>query len=393
MGPPPRELIVMILLIGNYPLDRQQSMERFALMMLNGLTAAGIPAELIRPQPFFGRFRLAGRFVAKWLGYLDKFVFFRRRLARRLRERPALVHVCDHSNAMYAKWVRPIPVVVTCHDLLAVRGALGEDTGCPASVTGKFLQRWIVSGLRKADVIVADSRATLEDAKRVVGEKDGRPKIEKITLGLSYPFRKLPSAEARKRLSEFSALDPQLPFVLHVGSNVAYKNRAGVLRIFAVCGKQWNGQLVFAGEALSAPLRSLGHALGIADRIVEVPGISTELLEALYNCAVAFLFPSSAEGFGWPIAEAQACGCPVLCVDRSPMNEVAGSAGLMHPLEDEAGFAADILRLTNPAERELWGAKSLENAKRFSTARMISEYGLVYRSIAAAQTCAELQSI
>ena len=382
----------MILLIGNYPLDRQQSMQRFALMMLAGLQSSGISAQLIQPAPFFGRFRFAGSFVAKWLGYLDKFVLFRRQLARKLRERPAVVHICDHSNAVYARFIQNVPVIVTCHDLLAVRGALGEDTGCPASATGKFLQRWIVSGLRKADVIVADSHATLEDAKRVVGQEHGRPKMEKITLGLSYPFQKLSAAETRKRLSEISALDPQYPFVLHVGSNVAYKNRAGVLRIFAACGKEWNGRLVFAGEPLSDSLRSLGHSLGIADRIVELPAIRNELLEALYNGAVALLFPSSAEGFGWPIAEAQACGCPVLCVDRAPMNEVAGAAGLMHSLGDEAGFAGDILRLTNPAERELWSAKSLENAQRFSTARMISEYGAVYRSIAADQTCAELQS-
>jgi glycosyltransferase involved in cell wall biosynthesis len=382
----------MILLIGNYALDRQQSMQRFALMMLAGLQNSGIPAELIQPSSFFGRFRFAGSFVAKWLGYVDKFVLFRRQLARKLRERPQVVHICDHSNAMYAKSIHGVPVVVTCHDLLAVRGALGEDTGCPASATGKFLQRWIVSGLRKADVIVADSLATLEDAKRVVGQERGRPKMEKVTLGLSYPFQKLSAAETRKRLSDVSALDPRFPFVLHVGSNVAYKNRAGVLRIFAASSEQWNGRLVFAGEPLSDSLHSLGHALGISDRIVELPGISNELLEALYNGAVALLFPSSAEGFGWPISEAQACGCPVLCVDRAPMNEVAGAAGLMHSLEDEAGFVDDILRLTNPGERELWGAKSLENAQRFSTTRMISEYGAVYRSIAADQTCAELQS-
>jgi glycosyltransferase involved in cell wall biosynthesis len=382
----------MILLIGNYPLDRQQSMERFATMMLAGLQSAGISAELVQPSAFFGRFRFAGSFVAKWLGYIDKFVLFRRRLARKLRERPQVVHICDHSNAMYAKSIRGVPVVVTCHDLLAVRGAQGEDTGCPASATGKVLQRWIVSGLRKADVIVADSVATLEDAKRVVGQECGRPKMEKVTLGLSYPFQKLSAAETRKRLAEASALDPRFPFVLHVGSNVAYKNRAGVLRIFSACSEQWNGRLVFAGEPLSDRLRSLGHALGVADRIVELSGISNELLEGLYNGAVALLFPSSAEGFGWPIAEAQACGCPVLCVDRAPMNEVAGSAGLMHSLEDEAAFAADILRLTHPGERELWSAKSLENAQRFSTARMISEYGAVFRSIAAGQTCAELQS-
>ena len=51
----------MVLLIGNYPLDNQPSMHRFAMMMLDGLTAAGVQAELIQPQPFFGRFRLAGR--------------------------------------------------------------------------------------------------------------------------------------------------------------------------------------------------------------------------------------------------------------------------------------------------------------------------------------------
>ena len=74
------------------------------------------------------------------------------------------------------------------------------------------------------------------------------------------------------------------------------------------------------------------------------------------------------------------------------MNEVAGAAALMHRLDAEAGFAVDILRLTNPAEREIWSAKSLENAQRFSSARMISEYCAIYRSIAAGQTCAELQS-
>jgi glycosyltransferase involved in cell wall biosynthesis len=384
MARPRRGINLMILLIGNYPLDRQQSMQRFAMMMLEGLTAAGILAELISPRPFLGRLRFAGGFVAKWLAYLDKFLFFRPALARKLRERPDVVHICDHSNAMYARAIHGVPVIVTCHDLLAVRGALGEDTGCPASATGKILQRWIVAGLRKADVIVADSQATLEDAKRLVGEKNGRPKMEKVTLGLSYPYRKLPSGEAWKRLSESSALDSQLPFVLHVGSNVAYKNRPGVLRIFAACREQWNGRLVFAGEPLSDSLRSLGHALGIADRIVELPGTSNELLEALYNCAVALLFPSSAEGFGWPIAEAQACGCPVLCVDRAPMNEVAGPAGLMHRLDDEAGFAADILRLTNPEDRAHWSALGLENAQRFSTERMISQYIELYRTLGAA---------
>lgn len=374
----------MILLIGNYPLDRQQSMQRFAMMMLLGLTAAGISAELVQPFPFFGRFRYAGSFVGKWLAYLDKFVLFPRALAKQMRERPSVVHICDHSNAMYASAIRDVPVVVTCHDMLAVRGALGEQTQTPASATGKKLQNWIVRGLADADAIACVSRATLTDAQRLIDRKNGKPALEQITLGLSYPYQMLPPEEARARLAKIPAIAKDGQFVLHVGSNLSRKNREGVLRIFARSKNKWDGFLVFAGDPLSPSLRSLGAELGISDRIVEAPNADSELLEALYNCATALLFPSTFEGFGWPIAEAHACGCPVLCADREPMSEVAGEAGLFHAVEDEEGFATDLLRLTDPAERAGWSARALENAKRFSTERMIAEYSKLYRSLAPA---------
>ena len=374
----------MILLIGNYPADRQQSMQRFAAVMVEGLAAAGIEAEIIQPKSFFGHVRFAGGFIAKWMAYLDKFILFRRRLSSRLRDRPSIVHICDHSNAIYAKWIRDVPVVVTCHDLLAVRGALGEPTDTPASATGRFLQRWIVRGLEKATVVACDSNATLNDAQRLLRRAGGAPALKTILLGLNYPFRVLPNDEAHSRLAVIPRLEAGASFVLHVGSNLRRKNREGVLRIFARVKEQWNGLLVFAGDRLSNSLLSLGHELGLADRIVEVPNADDRILEALYNRATALLFPSTFEGFGWPIAEAHACGCPVLCADRDPMKEVAGNAALMHPVEDEAGFAADLLRLTDPAERARWSAKAVENAQRFSTARMISEYVELYCSLGAA---------
>src|SRR6185295_18263848 len=88
-----RTIKVMVLLIGNYPPDNQPSMHRFATMMRDGLAAAGISTELIHPQPFFGRFRYAGRFIAKWLAYIDKFVLFRRLLRGKLKCSPTLVHI------------------------------------------------------------------------------------------------------------------------------------------------------------------------------------------------------------------------------------------------------------------------------------------------------------
>ncbi|MDQ6625310.1 MAG: glycosyltransferase family 4 protein [Verrucomicrobiota bacterium] len=373
----------MVLLIGNYAPERQQSMLRFAAMMLEGLSAAGVEAELIQPQPFFGKLTFAGAFAAKWFAYIDKFILFPQRLKAKLRARPAVVHICDHSNAMYAKQIRSVPVVVTCHDLLAVRGGLGEETDCPASATGRLLQRWIVSGLRHAAAVACDSITTRDDARRIVTVGSDHPKLPVIKLGQSYPYRVLSASDAQARLSAVQ-FDLSRPYVLHVGSNLRRKNREGVLRIFARCQERWNGQLVIAGDALSESLRNLANTLGVSARVVEVVSPSNELLEALYNRATAFLFPSRFEGFGWPIIEAQACGCPVLTSSTNPMAEVAGDGALLRDPADEQGFADDLLSLVDSTQHATWSGKALENAKHFTTGKMIAEYRELYRSLAPA---------
>lgn len=359
-------------------------MQRFGTTMLHGLNNTGIAATLIAPQPLFGKLRGAGSFIAKWLGYIDKFVLFPPKLRAALaREKPSIVHICDHSNAIYGGWIAHLPVVVTCHDLLAVRGALGEETNCPASVTGKILQRWILRGLRRANVIACVSQATETDARRLVSSSAVSPKIELVQLGLNYPFRKLPEAETSARLAKIPHFDRDLPFVLHVGSNLRRKNRDGALRIFARCKGNWKARLVFVGDALTSELLALADRLGISDRVIQVPDASNELLEALYNRALALLYPSRFEGFGWPVIEAQACGCPVVCSNAGPLPEAAGDAGLFHDPDDEAGFAADLLRLNDSAQRATWSERSLRNAQRFSTQRMVSQYIDIYRSLGA----------
>ena len=66
------------------------------------------------------------------------------------------------------------------------------------------------------------------------------------------------------------------------------------------------------------------------------------------------------------------------------MADIAGVAALLREPDDEDGFAADLLLLSNSDERRNWSARSLENAKRFSAARMISEYRELYRSLSPA---------
>lgn len=374
-------ITLMVLLIGNYALDRQQSMQRFANMMLQGLTAVGVSAEVAAPVPVLGKLLGAENFLGKWLAYIDKFVLFPRTLRARIAERPAIVHICDHSNAMYAADTADTPTIVTCHDLIAVRQALGEELHCPVSFTGRLLQRWILRSLRRPDAVVCVSNATRDDAEQLVARNKPSPRLAVISNGLNYPYRKLAELEALARLKNISELSA--PFALHVGSNLPRKNRDSVIRIFARIKDKWNGQLVFAGDALTQEQSLLAERLGIRDRVIQIENVTSEQLEALYSLATALLYPSLSEGFGWPIIEAQACGCPVICSNIPPMPETAGDAALLHEVTDEAGFADDLLRLNESGERAVWSDRGLRNAERFSTDKMIASYIDIYRSLGA----------
>lgn len=355
-------------------------MQRFTTLMQEGLTVAGHQAKVMHPPELISRLSPGQRGLHKWLGYVDKFVIFPVMLRAAARWAD-IVHVCDHSNASYARWVGTTPCLVTCHDMLAVRGALGEETDCPASRTGRYLQYWIVRGLRSASVLVSVSTATSLDVEHIVG---GPAHTRKVVLNaLNYPYRRISREQSLARLSRIAGLEATKPFVLHVGQNQARKNRAGVIRAFARASREIDCRLVLAGQSLSAELEELIGAEGISDRVTVVVKPSNQVLEALYNIALALFFPSRYEGFGWPLIEAQACGCPVICSRCAPFAEVVGSSGITREVDDVRGFAADIVRLArDAAEREAWVGKGLENAGRFHPEQMIARYVDVYREFA-----------
>jgi glycosyltransferase involved in cell wall biosynthesis len=102
----------------------------------------------------------------------------------------------------------------------------------------------------------------------------------------------------------------------------------------------------------------------------------------LYSGALAFLFPSLQEGFGWPILEAQACNCLVITSNRAPMTEVAGEGAILINPEDEVAAAQTIA--ANFAEAEAIRQAARENLKRFTTDRAMDRYQAAYASAIAA---------
>lgn len=367
-----------VLLVGNYEFDGSTSMKVWAGALFRELLQRGIDVELISPEPVMGRMKPSADGLGKWLGYIDRFVIFPRKL-RTAANKADVVHLCDHGSAMYAFAVKDKPTIVTCHDLLAVRGALGEVPDCPASFFGKLLQLWIRRGLRQATRVACVSQFTLNDAQRIL---NGAGNLCVVLNGLNYPFRLLDSSEVDRRLTGLPAIKG--PFVLHVGSSQARKNREGVLRIFAKAAERTNLQLVFAGKALHQGLVQLAKELDVYNRVVQVIKPDVEIIEALYNRAVALLFPSRYEGFGWPPIEAQACGCPVVGSNIAPLAEVLGQTAALRPVEDEADMAEEIRRLAGDRQyRERMRQSGFENVRsRFQTSRMMNEYVSLYRELA-----------
>jgi Glycosyltransferase Family 4 len=158
---------VNILLVCNYIPDKQHSMLGFGRLLESGLRRAGHQVRVAHPPFVFGRIGEWVPRTKKWLAYMDKLILFPLLLRGSVLQAD-IVHVCDHSNALYVPSARRKPYIVTCHDLLAVRGSFGEATDCPASVSGKWLQQWILGGLNRADAIACASHATLGDARRLL---------------------------------------------------------------------------------------------------------------------------------------------------------------------------------------------------------------------------------
>ena len=367
-----------ILLVGNYEKLEQQSMLRYAELLRDRLSAAGHEVRLLRPRVLLGRIRPGTVGIGKWLGYVDQYVLFRPALWRAARNAD-VVHVCDHSNAMYAGWIGDKPHVVTGHDLLAVRSALGEIPGNRTRWTGRIYQRWILASLRRARLVLCVSEQTRNELLRLSGLPAQRCRV--VHNALNYPYRPMPAEEADTHLRALD-LDPALPFFVHVGGNQWYKNRAAVLRLFAALIRHpayAQHRLVMAGKPWTDEMRAVCTELDLHSRVDERVNVSNEQLRALYSRAEALLFPSLAEGFGWPIAEAQACGCPVATTGRAPMTEVGGEAAIYIDPDDIPGAAATIA--DGLTQRTALIDAGLRNVQRFTAERLVAGCLDAYRHV------------
>jgi glycosyltransferase involved in cell wall biosynthesis len=171
------------------------------------------------------------------------------------------------------------------------------------------------------------------------------------------------------------------PFLFSIGGAHWYKNRSGLLQIFGELSRRLvpTRALLCVGPAFDAEQESLIATLPLGAALLRLPHIEPEELRAAYSLADGLIFPSWEEGFGWPIAEAQACGCPVFTSQRAPMTEVGGDAACYFDPAEPAQAADIIVRgLALPGPLRTAG---LARAQHWAPERMIEAYLKLYDSI------------
>ena len=370
-----------------------QSMPRFANMIAGGMSERKHQVEIWTTKAFFYKIP-SPSFLKKWLGYIDQFLIFPFQVRKRVKRCPSntLYVFVDQALGPWMPLLKKKPFVIHCHDFLAQRSALGEIPENPVSLPGRIYQRWIRNGYRTGKNFISVSNNTRKDLHRFL---KAIPQFSQVIYnGLNQDFKPGNIMKAREVLQKNLKIDLKKGFLLHVGGNEFYKNRKGVLRIYQAWRRIFNEPIpiLLVGTQPDYDLLRLKRECSFSSSIHFVANLHDNLLKICYQGASVLVFPSLAEGFGWPIAEAMASGCPVITTGSAPMTEVGGKDCYYFPrmplnqkdLEPWEERCADILHevlCLSWKNREKLIESGIERAKKFNTQKALDRIELAYKQV------------
>ena len=248
--------------------------------------------------------------------------------------------------------------VVTVYDFIYERYRNG-----PA----QWVHTWQkLRSIRRADAVICISKATRDDVLRYVPDINPA-RVHVIYLGVD---QNLFFPEIRLDTNEFKNT------VLYVGQRGGYKRFDLAVMAVAQCNDLTIG--IVGPELSPAELVLLDSRLN--GRWRWFGAVSGSKLRELYSTVFAFIFPSDYEGFGLPILEAMACGCPVVAANTSSLPEVGGQVALYAVEQRPEAYAVSLVRLRYSAfERQEIILAGLQHVKNFLWERNFSETLSIYR--------------
>ncbi len=255
--------------------------------------------------------------------------------------------------------------LVTVHDLSYVR--LPE---CFPAVLKRYLDNAVPRALERADLVLADAESTRDD---LVGVYHLAPDTIKVLYsGVDARFCAHIDEATRARVMEKYRLDQ--PYLLSVGTIQPRKNYVRLIRAFARLDPHPEAPLILViagGEGwMYEETYRVVEELCLEGRVRFLGFASDDDLPALYSMATLFVYPSLYEGFGLPVAEAMACGAPVVCSNTSSLPEVGGSTVLYFDpcnVDDMANVIGHALN--ESAVRNKLQSQGRERVKQFTWER------------------------
>ncbi len=220
------------------------------------------------------------------------------------------------------------------------------------------------------DLTVSDFTASR--MKTLLGIKP--QKIRIIKEGVESSFRQIENKKVLNRVIDKYGL--KKPFFFYSGSLSPRKNMQAVVKAFSQIKEQIPHNMYFTG-CDSWNDRDVYCAMDkhqLNGRIKVLGLLTDEELVAMYNLADGYLYPSLYEGFGLPILEAQACGCPLITSDIPSCREVAGEGALIVDPHDISAIAGAMLDISsNRRLRRDLVKKGYDNCKKFNWQKTVRE--------------------
>lgn len=235
-----------------------------------------------------------------------------------------------------------MPCVTTLHDVMWLTNPELCNPRFSALLERAFYRHGIRRALRRSVALATVSQASGDAIVRAYPDAAGRIRVTLPGVSGFCPVTPDPAVLTRLGLA------PGKRYVLTVGQYAPYKNHEGALRAFAAAFPDRDDiDLVFVQRLHGSPpsLGRLAVELGVAERVRFLGRVDDDELAMLYSGAEALLHPSFCEGFGLPLAEAMACGCPVVTSNVSAMPEVVGKAALQADPHDPEVFARALRRV------------------------------------------------
>ncbi len=271
--------------------------------------------------------------------------------------------------------------VVTLHDLAFLR--FPEVLTRPKRI---YHQTFTVRSLKRASALITVSESTKQDAIELVGIPASR--ISAVPICIDPRFSRVESVAGEKELIDFREKHVVGDgFILYLGTLEPRKNITTLLDAYALLRQRYElkEKLVLAGgkgwlyDEIFAKVQQLG-----LEQVVIFPGYVSDADQLnWYRSASVFAFPSLYEGFGLPVAEALACGTPVVTSNISSLPEAgAGIALCIDPHNQDEMAEALYKSLTDKAIRQRSQDHAAEVADRFSIARMVEQTRTVYERAA-----------